>query len=133
MIGAGDREGKRGELPLTAVQGKKSRPYIEQKKEKASEMDDEAGGHAGGVGAAAGRVQADIVNLRTEGEVRKDAEIHASAEAVGKLAVGAATAADGDAGASEKALHEGSQFGRIMEGKPGTEKIGVGINGNAGG
>src|SRR5258706_12109732 len=96
-------------------------------------MDDEAGGDAGGVGAAAGRVQADIVNLRAEGKVRKDAEIHASPEAIGKLAVGAATAANGDAGASEKALHKGRQFGRIMEGKPGTEEIGVGINGNAGG
>src|SRR5439155_2024480 len=54
------------------------------------------------------------------------------AEAIGKLAVGTANAADGDAGAAEKALHKGRQFGRIVEGKPGTEKIGVGINGNAG-
>src|SRR6266481_5242848 len=95
-------------------------------------MDDQACGDAGAVGAGSRRVEADVVELGAEGQVRQDAEVHASPEAIGKLAVGAATAADRDAGAAQKALNEGREVGRIVEGKPGAEKIGVGIEGNAG-
>jgi len=49
------------------------------------EMDDEAGGDAGAVGVRAGGVEADVVYLGAEGQVRKQADIHAATNAIGKL------------------------------------------------
>jgi len=96
-------------------------------------MDDEAGGDSGAVGAAAGCVEADVVELRTEREVGQNAEVHAATKAIGKLAVGAATTAESEAGASDEALHKWRDMAGITEGKPGTEEIGVGVQGDAAG
>ena len=95
-------------------------------------MDDQAGGDSGAVGMAAWRVEADVINLGTEGEVWKETPIHAAAEAVSELVAGAAAAANGDAGASDEALHKGRDMGGVVQRNARAEKIGVGVDRNAG-
>lgn len=64
-------------------------------------MDDNTGRDAGAIGLASRRVEADVVNLRPESQMRQDGEVHAATEAPGELAVGAASAAHGDARAAD--------------------------------
>ncbi len=54
----------------------------------ASEMDDDAHGGASAIGGIAGVVQADIVHLRAQSQVRSESDIHAAADAKGKLVGG---------------------------------------------
>ena len=96
------------------------------------EVDDDAGRDARAVGVAAGRVEADIVNLGPEGQVRENRKIHAPAEAPGKLAVGPATAANRYARAADQGLCEGRQLARVTQGKSRAEQIRVRIHGNTG-
>jgi hypothetical protein len=64
---------------------------------KLSEMDDETRRNTGAVGTATGSVQADIIHLGAESQVREKWKIHTTAEAIGELVAGAAAAADSDA------------------------------------
>jgi len=96
------------------------------------EVDDDACGDARAVGAVAGCIEADIVHLGTEGQVRKESNIDSATEAVRELAVGTAAATDGDAGPADETLDEGSEICRIVQRNARAEEIGVGIDGNAG-
>ena len=87
-------------------------------------MDDETGGDAGAIGVAAGSVEADVVQLGTEGQVWKDAEIHAAADAIGKL-VGRTPRRD--ARTAKESLHERMDLGGVVEGQTRPEEIGVGV------
>ena len=92
------------------------------------EVDDEAGGEAGAIGLAAGGIQVDVVQLGTEGQVRKDAKVHTAADAIGKL-VGRTPRRD--ARAAKEGLHEGMDLCGIAHGEARAEEIGVGIKRNA--
>lgn len=91
-------------------------------------MDDEAGGDTCAIGAAARRIEANIIYLRANGEMRKQADIHATAEAISKLAIRAATITNGDAGTSHKALHERRDVTWIMQREARAEEIRVRID-----
>jgi hypothetical protein len=51
------------------------------------EVDDEAGGDAGAIGVPAGSVKANVVHLWAEGQMGEQADVHAAANTIGKLAV----------------------------------------------
>ncbi len=95
-------------------------------------MDDQASRNAGAVGMAARRVEADIINLGAKGQVWKKRKIHAATEAIGELVAGTAATTNGDAGASQKALHKGRKMGRIAQRNPRTEEVRVRVHGNTG-
>ena len=59
----------------------------------ASEANDGADRDASAIGRAVGIVQADVVELRAQREVRKHAEIHATANAIREVGIGAAAVA----------------------------------------
>jgi hypothetical protein len=92
------------------------------------EVDDETGGDAGAIGVTAGSVQADVVELGAEGQVRKDAEIHAATDAIGKLV---RRTPGRDARAAKEGLHEGVDLGGVVEGQTRPEEIGVGVKRSA--
>jgi hypothetical protein len=92
------------------------------------EVDDEAGGDAGAIGVAAGSVEADVVQLGTEGQVWKEAEIHAAANAIGKL-VGRTSGTD--TRTAKEGLRERMDVGGVTHSEARADKIGVGIQGNA--
>ena len=92
------------------------------------EVDDQTGGDAGAIRMTAGSVEADVVQLGAEGQVRKDAEIHAPADAIGKL-IGRASGTD--ARTAEEGLHERMDVRGVAKREARTDEIGVGIQGNA--
>jgi hypothetical protein len=94
-------------------------------------MDDEADREARAIGGLTGVAQADVVQLRAQSEVRKKADIHAAAEAIGKL-VGRA-AAVGQTRPAKQELRKRTEFGGIAQGNAWAEEIGVGVEGNAAG
>ena len=95
------------------------------------EMDDETGGDACAIGVPAGGIEADVVYLGAEGQVRKEAEVHAAANAVCKLVGRAAASSGGDARAAQESLNEWVDLGGIAQSQARAEKIGVGVQRNA--
>ena len=61
------------------------RPWIVLDLWRLLEVDDKAGGYARAIGARGGRVEANVVHLWAEGQVRKQADVHAATNAIGKL------------------------------------------------
>jgi hypothetical protein len=94
-------------------------------------MDDEADREARAIGGLAGVAQADVVQLRTQSEVRKKTVIHAAAEAIGKLVGGAAAGTGGQTRPAEQELRKGSEFGGAAQRHAWAEEIGVCVEGNA--
>jgi hypothetical protein len=99
----------------------------------ASKMDDEAEREARTIGGLAGVAQPDVVQLGAQGEVRKKTDIHAAAEAIGKLVGRAAAGTGGQTRPAKQELRKGSVFGGIAQRDAGAEEIGVGVEGNASG
>ena len=91
------------------------------------EVDDEAGGDPGAIGVPAGGVKSNVVHLGAEGQMGEQADVHAAAKAIGKLAVGAAARPDGDARAAKKDLPKWIEFGRVAQSEARAEEIGVGV------
>ena len=65
-----------------------------QSRKATLEVYDDTGRDAGAIRLAAWRVEADIVNLRPEGQMRQEREVHAATETPGKLAVRASAASN---------------------------------------
>ena len=61
------------------------------------EVDDETGGDARAIGVPAGGVEADIVHLWAEGQVRKQPDVHPATKAIGKLVESGAARSSRDA------------------------------------
>src|SRR6266568_1287367 len=97
----------------------------------ASEMDDKSDRNARAIGGLAGVAQADIVHLWAQSEVRKKTEIHATADAEGKLVGGKSASAE--TRAAEQGLRERIDFCGVAKSQARAEEIGVGIKGNAAG
>src|SRR6267378_1977450 len=91
------------------------------------EVDDEAGGDAGAIGARARGVETDVVHLWAEGQMGKQADVHAATEAIGKLVEGAAVR---DVRAAKKDLRKWVDFGGIAKSQPRAKEIGVGVQRN---
>lgn len=91
-------------------------------------MDDEAGGDAGAIGARAGSVEADVVDLWAQGQVGKQADVDAAADAIGQLVGRAAVCY---ARAAQKGLCEWMVFGGVAESQTRAEEISVGVQGSA--
>jgi len=96
-------------------------------------MDDEADREARAIGGLTGVAQADVVQLRAQSEVRKKADIHAAAEAIGKLVGRAPAGTGGQTRPAKQELRKGTEFGGIAQGNAWAEEIGVGVEGNAAG
>lgn len=96
-------------------------------------VDDEAGGNAGAIGVRAEGVEADVVQLGAEGQVGEQADVHAAADAIGKLVGRGAARAVCEAGAAEEGLHKRIDFGGVAKSQTRAEEIGVGVQGNAAG
>jgi len=97
----------------------------------ASEMDDDADGGASAIDGVARVVQANIVHLRADSQMRSESEIHAAADAKGKLVGGKAATAD--TRAADQGLHERIDFDGVAKSQARAKEIGVGIQGNAAG
>ena len=96
-------------------------------------MDDKADGDAGAIERCAGAAQAHIVHLRPQSEVREKTDVYAPADAEGELVRGGNTAARAEARATNQSLGKRIEIGRIVQSKPRTEKISVGVEGNTAG
>ena len=97
------------------------------------EVDDETGRDAGAIGVRAGGIEADVVHLWAESQMWKQADVHAAAKAIGKLAVGAAARSSRDARAAKEGLRKGINFRGVPQSQSRTEEIGVSIQRNAAG
>src|SRR5439155_20694104 len=96
-------------------------------------MDDEADREARAIGGLARDTQANVVQLRAQCEVRKETDIHAATEAIGKLVRRAAAGTSGQTRPTQQELRKGSVFGGAAQGRAGAEEIGVRVEGNASG
>src|SRR6266853_246775 len=96
------------------------------------EVDDETGRDAGAIDVRAGGVEADVIHLGAEGQMRKQADIHTTTKTIGKLVGRAAARSDRDARAAKEYLPEWIDFGGVAQRQARTEEIGVGVYGNAG-
>src|SRR6266480_2902884 len=93
-------------------------------------MDDEAERGSRAIGGLAGVAQADVVQLRAQSEMRKKTDIHAAAEAIGKL-VRRAAGTSGQTRPAKQDLRKGSDLGGVAQRQTGADEIGVSVEGNA--
>ena len=94
-------------------------------------MDDEAQRGSRAIGGLDGVAQADVVQLRSQSEVRKKTDIHAAAEAIGKLVRRPAAGTSGQTRPAQQDLRKGSDLGGVAQRQTGADEIGVSVEGNA--
>lgn len=94
-------------------------------------MDDGADRDARAIGGAAAVVQADVIELGANREVRQNSEVNAATDAIGEVVGGAASY--GQMCATREELNERRDFGWVMHVDARAEHISVGVEGDAAG
>lgn len=101
----------------------------------ASEADDGADRDALAVGGTAGIVQADVIELRAQSQVRQNTDINAAANAIGEVGRGTAGSSEacGQMPSTCKKLNKGSEIRWVVHDDARAEEKRVRVEGNAAG
>jgi hypothetical protein len=95
------------------------------------EVHDGADRDARAIGGAPGIVEADVVELRSQSQVRQNANINAAAKTIGEVGGRAAAVARGQMAGTCQELNKGSDLGWVVHDDARAEQEGVGVERNA--